>query len=252
MEEAAIELAHQFDMLPRWLMDEDAKCMCGNLFDTKMEIACRPLGWRYWYENCRKSPSPLHGVTFNYSNRSVKETFKLILCFVARYSHQQIVNPCKVDEKTVTDWSKRCRFVMEVVNSNDFHKLNGHVEIDETCLCRKRYVKGCLLKSQLRHLWKVAFIDRKTKPRFMNRVFKRTIPYMDKLMTSVLAAGCTIYTDKLRTYDNFIKRNPGLSTPNGFGSGFFMAFFDDFSEFSTIFIQILLLEYISVPKITTF
>ena len=122
-EEEAIELVYQFDMLPRRLMDEDAKCMCGNLFDTKTDNACRPLGWRYWCENCGRSPSSLHGTIFNYSNRSVRETLKLILCFVAKYSRLQIVNACKVDEKTVTDWSKRCRHVMEVVNSNDFHKL---------------------------------------------------------------------------------------------------------------------------------
>ena len=99
---------------------------------------------------------------------------------------------------------------MLITNTNDFTKIGGEVEIDETCLCKNKYGKGALLASQLRHLWIVGFIERRTKKRYMSRVYRRNIKYMDKLMVSILAPGCTIYTDKFRTYQNFITRNPDL------------------------------------------
>lgn len=73
-----------------------------------------------------------------------------------------------------------------------------------------KYGRGALLSSQLRHLWIVGFIERDTKRRFMVRVYRRNIKYMDPIMRTILKPGCTIYTDKFRTYSNFMTRNPGI------------------------------------------
>ena len=207
-EEDAIKLAERFGLLPNKEKNESVVCDCGETFEIKSKNR-EKLGWLYVCP-CGVEMSPLNGTIFFKSHLSILDMMKLILCFVAGCSRRLMSIAIKKEEKVITNWTRKFRRIMNVVNSNDFKRIRGSVELDETCLCKNKYGRGKLLASQLRHLWIVGFIERESKKRFMTRVFRRNIKYMDAVMTRVLKKGCILYTDKFRTYHNFMKRNPGF------------------------------------------
>lgn len=174
-EKEAVEFACEFNLLPRRNDAVEVKCGCGFSFGVKG--ASRTLcGWVWDCKNCGKSLSPTTGTIFQNSSMSVRDILKMILCFVSKLDRQTMVAFLKVDEKTVTQWCRKFRKAMEIVNSNDFSKLDDKIEIDESCLCRNKYACGSLLSVQRRHLWILGFIERGTKKRFMTRIYRRTIP----------------------------------------------------------------------------
>lgn len=209
-------IATNLGMLPDPTVDN--YCDCVSKYIVRKESQRLP-NWRWHCLDCKKYRSPTRGTVFEYchlDNRQeernyIIRVFKLSLTFIEKMQVIRAQAEAKVERKAVGEWFHRFRSVMNTVNTNDFKKFSNGTEIDESCLCYSKYGRGRDLGVKRKNLWLLGFIDRKTKMRFMTRVFKRTIGYIDPIIKGVLAEGeAVIYTDMFRTYTNFMKRHPGF------------------------------------------
>ncbi|XP_023217056.1 uncharacterized protein LOC111619544 [Centruroides sculpturatus] len=108
-----------------------------------------------------------------------------------------------ISTKAAVDWSNHLRLVMLIAlhNMTSF-KIGGPnktVEIDETLICKRKYEKGCKLKSAK---WVVGGICRQDDSCFICQVNDRSENTLNWVISKFVKSGSLVLTDEWKGYNH--------------------------------------------------
>lgn len=205
-----------------WLMTlgllwRERKCTCGAFMSIKVNKTMLTKTWKCKRKSCRKSFGYLKETWFEESRISIKEIFQLSY-FWCRQTHTQEEiqfdmqrNGSNISRVTITDWNNFYREVCVdyfVRNPIKIGGMNVVVEIDETCISKRKYERGRLVSNQK---WFFGGVERETGNCFIVPVEMRNASTLLPIIQEFVLPGSIIVSDLWRAYLN-IEELPQLYT----------------------------------------
>uniref|UniRef100_A0A914QRG4 ISXO2-like transposase domain-containing protein n=1 Tax=Panagrolaimus davidi TaxID=227884 RepID=A0A914QRG4_9BILA len=143
---------------------------------------------------------------FGGSHLSLKEIFQITYFWSRNFVQydemrfQMNRGASELSDATICDWLRFCRDICAehyIRNPKRLGGVGSIVEIDETCVSRRKYNRGRILMEQV---WVFGGVERGTNKVFMEIVEDRTAATLLPLIQKYILPGTTIISDLWRAY----------------------------------------------------
>jgi transposase-like protein len=155
--------------------------------------ACADLfQWECSKRRCNTTMSIRKGSCLENSKLPIKSVILMVYLYAKNLTRKEISQECEIDQKNVTKWLKKLRDIIdEKTHDTVLGGVGQTVEIDETCVARKKYNKGRRVKS----VWVFGVIARETKKSVLFVVPDRGAATLVPLIKRHVLPGTTIVSD---------------------------------------------------------
>uniref|UniRef100_A0A914PX13 ISXO2-like transposase domain-containing protein n=1 Tax=Panagrolaimus davidi TaxID=227884 RepID=A0A914PX13_9BILA len=181
------------------ILQKYRNCVCGN--DMRLEQMNNTKRFICRKKSCRKTSALFKNTFFSGSHLSAKEVRLRNTVNYEEMRFQMCRESAEISDRTICDWLSFCRDICTFHYQRHPKRLGGPgtiVEIDETCVSRRKYNRGRVLVRETK--WMFGGIQRGTRNCFMEIVEDRSASTLLPLIQKYIAPGTTIMSDLWRGY----------------------------------------------------
>lgn len=190
------------------LLWSERTCICGSAMSKRTLRINQSKSWRCKKKSCRREKGYYEGTVFEGTHLSLKEVFQLSY-YWCRQTHtikevqfEMQRRNSNISKTTIVYWNNLFRETCTLyfsINPIAIGGVNSTVEIDETCISKRKYNRGRMIIAQQ---WFFGGVERGTENCFIVPVNQRNAQTLLPILQQYVLPGTTIVSDFWRAYIN--------------------------------------------------